>query len=328
MSFIAFRIQRQGEGVKAGFQELELDDLSPGAVVVRVLYSSINYKDALAATGRGKILRVPAVNGGIDLAGVVVSSHSDQFSPGDRVMACGAGLSESIDGGYSEFARLDAQSLIPIPNSLSDHDAMAIGTAGFTAALALIRMELNGQKPDLGPIVVTGATGGVGSFAIDFFSNKKYEVLAMTGKREAWTYLESVGAKGCLDRPVINSVPRALEKAQWGGAVDNVGGETLSWLTRTVGYFGNIACIGLAAGASLETSVMPFILRSVSLLGINSSIPKQLRDEVWGRLNADLRPSHLEKIANRTIVFEDLPSAFDAYIDGTIIGRTVVKISD
>ena len=325
MSFVAFRIHENGQ---AGFQDMEVDQLTAGQVVIKVSYSGINYKDALAATGKGRILKVPAVNGGIDLAGEVISSDSDRFKPGDRVLACGYGLSETLDGGYSEYARLDPDHLVLIPNSLSDKDAMGIGTAGFTAALALIAMEINGQTVDHGPILITGASGGVGSFSVTLFSMLGYEVTAMTGKTRAVSYLRELGSSNYLDRSSLCMGKKPLETAQWGGAVDNVGGEILSWITRTVVPRGNIASIGLVSSAVLDTTVMPFILRGISLLGINCNVSFKVRDRIWQRLGSDLKPAGLELIANRTIAFSDLPNAFDAYISGGVMGRTVVQIGD
>ena len=327
MSFKAFRIHQKEKGVRVGFEKMEISDLTPGDVVVRVQYSGINYKDALAATGSGRILRAPALNGGIDLAGEVMSSESDQFHAGDQVLACGCGLSETADGGYAEYAQVTERCLFPLPKGLTGRDAMALGTAGFTAALALIRMEENGQNTERGPILVTGASGGVGSIAIDLFAARGYEVVALTGKQEAHDYLHDLGARKCIDRNAMEMGTRPLEKALWAGAVDNTGGDTLAWLTRTVQPWGNIASIGLAGGVKLETTVMPFILRGVSLLGINSiEMPLELQASIWQRLGTDLKPVHLDRIAGRTITFDELPEAFDAYMSGSVIGRTVVEI--
>ena len=328
MSFIAFRINQDSQDVQAGFHEMEIDQLTPGQVIVRVNYSGINYKDALAATGKGRILRIPAVNGGIDLAGEVVSSDSDRFKSGDRVLACGYGLSETLDGGYAEYARLDPDHLVVIPDGLTDREAMSIGTAGFTAALALIMMEVNGQTVDHGSILVTGASGGVGSIAVNLFSMLGYNVTAVTGKAEAIDYLRELGSSNFLDRISLDMGTRPLEKAKWGGAIDNVGGELLSWITRTIRPRGNIASIGLVGSATLETTVIPFILRGISMLGINCNVPLKLRDEIWQRLGSDLKPSRLDLIANRTIKFTELPTMFDQYLGGGVIGRTVVKIRD
>jgi NADPH2:quinone reductase len=309
------------------FEPLRLDDLGPGNVVVRVQYSGINYKDALAATGAGKILRRYPLVGGIDLAGVVESSTDLRHAPGDRVLVTGCGLSETHDGGYAQYARLEGEWVIPMPEGLDAFTAMALGTAGFTAALAIHRMEHNGQTPAKGPIVVTGATGGVGSVAIDMLAGRGYEVVAVTGKPESVDYLKTLGAAQVLLRRDIDTGKRPLEAARFAGAIDNVGGETLTWLTRTVDTWGNIASIGLAGGAELHTTVMPFILRGINLLGINSSAT--LRDTrliVWNRIATDLRPRHLEQIVTRTLPFDELPGAFAGYLEGTVTGRTVVRI--
>jgi len=326
--FRAYRIDQQDGNIVAGFCRLRLDDLSSGDVVVKVSHSTINYKDALAATGKGRILRRFPLVGGIDLAGTVVSSQNDEFEPGMLVLANGGGLSETRDGGYAEYARLPAEAVVPIPAEMSAAQAMQIGTAGYTAALAIHRMEQNGQDPANGPVVVTGASGGVGSLAIDMLSGRGYEVVALTGKQNEVDYLRSIGAGKVLLRSEVDYGRRPMEKAEWAGAIDNLGGEALAWLTRTVGYGGNIACIGLAAGIELNTTVLPFILRAVCLLGVNSvDTPRDLRLAVWRRIGSDLRPSHLDQIAGNTIGFSDLPKKFNAFIDGTVVGRTVVEIA-
>ena len=327
--FKAFRIHQENGGIVARFEPLTLEDLTPGEVVIRVAYSGINYKDALAATGTGKILRKFPLVGGIDLAGVVESSSDERYKAGDAVLVTGCDLSELYDGGYAEVARMKGDWVIPMPAGLDARAAMAIGTAGFTAALAIHRMEQNGQEPVNGPIVVTGATGGVGSVAIDMLSARGYEVIAVTGKAQATDYLKALGATRVLLRQDIDFGSRPLEAAKFQGAIDNVGGETLTWLTRTVSYGGNIASVGLAASAKLETTVMPFILRAVSLLGINSSAtPRDLRLAVWKRIAGDLAPRHLDRIMTQEIAFDALPAAFPPYIKGDVIGRTVVRIRE
>jgi len=326
-NFRAYRIDEQDGEIVAAFKELSIDDLTEGNVVVRVSHSTINYKDALAATGKGKILRRYPLNGGIDLAGVVVSSEDAEFQPGTEVLVNGCGLSETIDGGYSEYARLTSESLVPIPDGMTTVEAMQIGTAGYTAALAIHRMEQNGQTPDQGPVVVTGATGGVGSIAIDMLQRRGYEVFAVTGKDSEEAYLTEIGASRVLLRDDIDLGKRPMEKAEWAGAIDNLGGDYLTWLTRTMRYGGNIASIGLAASPVLNTTVLPFILRAVCLLGINSvETPRDLRRAVWSRIGSNLKPRHLARIGHRTISFDELPGAFQAYIDGKITGRTVVEI--
>jgi len=325
--FKAYRIHEENGRVAARFEMLELADLSEGDVVIRVTWSGINYKDALAATGAGKILRKHPLVGGIDLAGVVDSSSDARYKPGDPVLVTGCELSETHDGGYAQFARVHGDWVIPIPAGLDDRSAMALGTAGFTAALAIHRMEENGQRPAKGPIVVTGATGGVGSVAIDMLGSRGYEVIAVSGKEKSIGYLKSLGAARVLLRQSIDYGSRPLERAQFAGAIDNVGGDVLAWLTRTVGYGGNIASVGLAGSAKLETTVMPFILRAVNLLGINSSGPsRELRLALWKRIATDLAPRHLDKIVTRELEFDALPTAFAAYIEGAVIGRTVVRI--
>ena len=326
-NFRAFRINELDGKITAGFETLSLDDLSEGDVVIKVSHSTINYKDALAATGKGRILRRYPLNGGIDLAGTVVSSEDADLQPGDAVLVNGCGLSETVDGGYSEYARVDGQSVVPIPEGMSESQAMQIGTAGYTAALAVHRMEQNGQLPENGPVVVTGATGGVGSIAIDMLAGRGYEVVAVTGKASEEDYLKNIGASRIMLREEIDLGKRPMEKAEWAGAIDNLGGDYLTWLTRTTKYGGNIASIGLAASFELNTTVIPFILRAVCLLGINSvDTPRDLRLAVWNRIGADLKPQHLDTIGHRTIGFDELPDAFQAYIEGTVTGRVVVKI--
>ena len=326
-TFKAYRIHEIDKKVVARFEDLTLDDLAPGEVVVRVLYSDVNYKDALAATGAGRILRRYPLVGGIDLAGVVESSQDPRCKPGDAVLVTGCGLSEVHDGGYAEYARLKGDWVIPMPEGIDAFTAMSLGTAGFTAALAIHRMEHNGQSPARGPVVVTGATGGVGSIAIDMLAGRGYEVVAVTGKAESAEYLKSLGASQVLLRGEVDHGKRPIESARWAGAIDNVGGETLAWLTRTVDNWGNIASIGLTGGAELHTTVMPFIIRGVNLLGINSAATlRDTRLVVWQRIATDLKPRHLDRIVTRTIPFAGLPGAFDALLAGSITGRTVVKI--
>jgi NADPH2:quinone reductase len=325
-SFKAYRIHLEDGRIVARFEQLSLEDLAPGEVVIRVSHSGINYKDALAATGAGKILRRYPLVGGIDLAGVVESSSDARYRPGEAVLVTGCALSETHDGGYAQLARVRGDWVIPLPAGLSAFEAMALGTAGFTAALAIHRMEQNGQSPQGGAIAVTGASGGVGSVAVDMLATRGYRVVAVSGKSSAVPYLRELGAQEVLARQGIDLGSRPLESARFGGAIDNLGGELLTWLTRSVDFWGNIASIGLAAGAELNTTVLPFILRGVSLLGINSSAtPRELRLAVWQRIATDLKPRHLARIVTRTIAFEELPQAFPAYLDGAVTGRTVVR---
>jgi acrylyl-CoA reductase (NADPH) len=327
-SFKAFRIHETDGKISARFEDLTVDALTPGEVVVEVQYSDINYKDALAATGAGKILRRYPLVGGIDLAGVVKSSDDPRYEAGDAVLVTGSGLSESFDGGYAELARVKAESVISMPPGLDAFRAMALGTAGFTAALAIHRMERNGQAPDRGPVVVTGATGGVGSLAIDMLAARGYEVVAVTGKSASTDYLKSLGASKVVMRSELDLGTKPLEAARYAGAIDSVGGEMLAGLTRHMDFWGNIASVGLVGGYEIATTVMPFILRGINLLGINSSATRRAeRLEVWQRIATDLAPRHLARIVSRTISFAELPGAFQPYIDGKVAGRTVVRIA-
>jgi acrylyl-CoA reductase (NADPH) len=326
-TFQAFRIHEAQGKIAARFEALTLADLSPGDVVVRVTHSSVNYKDALAATGAGKILRRYPLVGGIDFAGVIESSNDARFHAGEPVLVTGCSLSETHDGGYAEYARVPGDWVIAMPAGLNARSAMALGTAGFTAALAIHLMQKNEQTPRGGAIVVTGATGGVGSIAIDMLARLGYEVIAVSGKAHAIEYLKSLGAARVLMRDEIDLGTKPLEAAQFGGAIDSVGGQLLGWLTRSVGFHGNIASIGMAGGAELHTSVMPFILRGVNLLGINSSAtPRALRLAVWNRIATDLAPRHLERIVTSTVAFADLPRAFAPLLEGRVLGRTLVTI--
>ena len=325
--FRAYRIDEQDGKTVAGFRELEIDDLTEGNVVVKVSHSTINYKDALAGTGKGKIMRTYPMVGGIDVAGTVIASESERFAPGDEVLVTGAGLSETRDGGYAEYLRLDSAWVIPLPPGLSALEAMTIGTAGFTAALSLFRMEQNGQSPDQGPVVVTGATGGVGSIAIDILSNAGYEVHAISGKEEHFGWLAALGAEECISRHELEWGQRPLESARWAGCIDSVGGATLSGICAAIRPWGNIAACGLAGGISLKTTVMPFIIRGVSLLGIDSpQCPYPIREKVWSKLAADWKPRNLEAIRNRVVGLDDLNDIFGGMLEGQSLGRIVVEL--
>jgi len=326
-SFRAFRIRNDDDGYRSGVELVGLDDLSEGDVTIRTHYSSVNYKDALAGTGKGKIAGVFPINGGIDVAGEVVASESKAFSPGDAVLVNGCRLSQQRDGGYSEYLRLDSADIVPLPDGLTPREAMILGTAGFSAALGLYRMEALGQHPDQGPILVTGATGGVGSFVIDILTTAGYEAHAISGKVNEFDYLESLGATQCISRHDLHWGQKPLEKARWAGAFDNVGGEMLSGLTRVVDFYGNIAVCGLAGGVSLNTTVMPFILRGVSLVGVSSeNCPHDLRVKLWRRLAGAWKPRHLERICHREVGMEALPEVFGSMLAGESFGRTIVKL--
>jgi putative YhdH/YhfP family quinone oxidoreductase len=325
-TFRAFRIHSEG-GHRAGIESIALDDLSPGEVVIRAAYSSVNYKDALAGTGTGKILRRFPLVGGIDVAGHVLASTDPKFKEGDAVLCTGSGLSETRDGGYSEIVRLPAEWTIPLPAGLSLREAMVLGTAGFTAGLSLLRMEMNGQGPAMGPVVVTGATGGVGSLALDILTRAGYEAHAISGKAEHADFLRRLGATEVFPRDTLDPATRPLENARWAGAIDNVGDPALAALTRVIQPYGNIASCGLAGGPGLATTVMPFIIRGVSLLGIASAgTARGQREQVWERLAGPWKPAHLDAICTREAALEQLPDVFPAMLAGRSFGRTVVRI--
>ena len=327
--FKAYRLTEADKKVRAEFVDLSLDELDAGDVTVRVAYSDVNYKDALAATGKGRILRRPVCIGGIDFSGTVVASDNPRFSKGDAVLGVGFDLGVAHHGGYAEYARVPADWLVKLPQGMSLWDAMAFGTAGFTAGIAIVRMEQNGLKPANGPVVVSGATGGVGCIAVAALKNLGYHVVALTGKANEAQWLKDIGAAEVKLRSELDLAKvKPLDRATWAGAVDNLGGEVLAWMASTMKFNGVIASIGLAASASLNTTVMPFILRGVSLLGINSTdAPSpQLRAEVWRRLGGDLRPAKLKDMVE-TIPFDRLPSAFDRFINAQVRGRVVVDLA-
>jgi putative YhdH/YhfP family quinone oxidoreductase len=325
-TFRAFRIHNDDAGYHAGIESMQVDELSPGEVVIRTAYSAVNYKDALAGTGRGKILRRFPLNGGIDVAGHVARSSDPRFKEGDAVLCTGCGLSETRDGGYAEYARLKAEWAIPLPTSLSLREAMILGTAGFTAALALFRMRDNRQAPELGPIAITGATGGVGTLAVAIFSRAGFETHAISGKPEHADFLRTLGAREVLDRHHLQLGERALESARFGGAVDSAGGALLAQLLACTQPYGNVASIGLAADSNLAATVMPFIIRGVSLLGIASAgTARDIRGAIWQHLASDWKPAHLDSICTREVGLDELPTVFEPMLSGRSLGRTLVR---
>lgn len=328
MKFRAYRIFNEENKVVSRWVDMTLDELDPGEIVIRTAYSSVNYKDALAATGAGKIIRRFPCVGGIDAAGVVVSSLSPHFSPGDKVLVTGYEMGVAHDGGFAELVRAPADWVLHLPLGLSLHDAMALGTAGFTAALSIYRLQQNDVRPESGKVVVTGATGGVASLAISMLKRLRYHVVAITGKESEHGYLKSLGADEILPRNAVDAnATRPLEKAQWAGALDSVGGATLAWLTRTMQQNGVIASFGNAGGVELNTTVLPFILRGVRLIGIDSAATNMpLRHEIWKRLANEWRPQQLDNLS-RTLPFEQLPEALEKMLGNHMHGRTVIKIS-
>ena len=315
--------------VKAEFVDMTLDDLDPGDVVVRVAYSDVNYKDALAATGKGRILRRASCVGGIDLSGTVVSSTHSGFKKGDAVVGIGYDLGVSHHGGYAQYARMPGEWLMKLPQGMSLWDAMAFGTAGYTAGIAIVRMEHEGLKPANGPVLVNGATGGVGSIALAALAKTGYEVVALTGKESEASWLKKLGARDILLRSSLNLEKiKPLDKSTWAGAIDNLGGDVLAWICSTMKENGVIGSIGLAASPNLNTSVMPFILRGVRLLGINSGeSSNDVREKVWRRLAGDLKPPLLKEMA-RTVPFSQLPAVFDDFINAKVTRRVVVDLEE
>ncbi|MDE1942083.1 MAG: oxidoreductase [Betaproteobacteria bacterium] len=328
MPFKAYRVDAVDGRVSGKIVTLELSDLPPGDVLIRAEYSSVNYKDALAGTGMGKIMRRMPLTGGIDVAGTVEASTDARFKAGDPVLVTGYDLGVAHDGGYARYVRVPADWVVRRPDGLDARQAMALGTAGFTAALSVVRLEQNGLKPENGPVVVTGATGGVGSLALEFLAGLGYAVTAVTGKADRADYLRTLGAREVLLRADIDFGSRPLEKALWAGAVDPVGVSMLAWLTRTMQPHGSIASSGLTGGIELHTTVMPFILRGINLLGIDSvTCPMPLRLEVWRRLATDLRPRHWADLVHE-ITLEGLDAVFERLMKGEGLGRTVVRLMD
>jgi NADPH2:quinone reductase len=326
-SFKAFRVFEHDGKISGRVVDLSLADLSPGDVVIKASHSSVNYKDALAGTGSGKIMRKFPLVGGIDVAGTVAESTDARFKAGDAVLVTGYDLGVAHDGGYAAYVRVPADWVVPVPPGMSAFDAMVIGTAGFTAGLSIVEMERNGLTPAKGPVIVTGATGGVGSLAVQCLAARGYKVTALTGKEQEQQYLRELGASDVLLRGTLQMGTKPLEKTMWAGAVDPVGGDVLAWLTRTMMYGGCIASSGLTGGIELKTTVMPFILRAVKLLGIDSAMcPAGERANVWRRLATDLKPAHLGATAH-TIALDELASAFATLLKGGARGRYVVSLS-
>jgi acrylyl-CoA reductase (NADPH) len=318
----AFVAEKGDDGVDRGLRTVSAAELGDGDVVVRVDCSSVNYKDALATIPKGQVARISPLIPGIDLAGTVVEGPGE----GSEVLAHGYDLGVAHHGGYAEYARVPGDWVVPLPDGMSTKQAMAIGTAGFTAALAVARLEQRGLQPGDGPVLVTGATGGVGSTAVSILAARGYEVVASTGK-DAREYLEGLGASEILGREDVAGDGKPLGKQRWAAAVDSVGGATLAALLPQIRYGGAVAATGLTAGVKVETTVMPFILRSVALLGIDSvQTPMEERAEVWRRLADDLRPPQLDDAIAREISLDELEPALDAILKGGLTGRTVVRV--
>lgn len=327
-SFNAFVVDKRDGSFSAGVRQLALADLPAGEVTVRVQFSSINYKDGLACAEVNRVVTAYPMVPGIDLAGTVAESSDARFQVGQEVVAIGRGLGTAHFGGFSEFARVPADWLEPLPDGLMLKEAMALGTAGFTAALAIQRLEDNGLRPGHGRVLVTGATGGVGSTAVSMLAGLGYEVSASTGKAEAHDFLRGLGATEILGRDEVSAAAGApLEAERWAGAIDPVGGSTLAYLLRTTRYGGSVASCGLTGGPELNTTVGPFILRGVNLLGIESVMcPVDVRGALWRRLGADLKPAHLTAGIAHEVDLDGVAAVVAQILTGAVTGRTIVRL--
>lgn len=327
MDYRAFRIHDAKNNFHAGVESLPVDAIaSPekDEVLIRVAWSGVNYKDALAGTGKFKILRKSPLTGGIDLAGTVVASRYADVAVDDEVLLNGSGLSEIRDGGYAKYARVPGELVVPMPAALDARKAMLIGTAGFTAAQAIDLMQTNGQTPDCGPIAVTGASGGVGSFAVYLLAKLGYECVAVSRKAEAHEYLKKLGAARVIEAVPESDVP--LASAKWGGAIDNLGGRTLANLLKSTRELGCVASIGLAQSAELSCTVLPLIIRGIRLLGVTSAnCPQATRREIWKRLGEEWLPDCFADVEADVVGLEALPDAFERILSGKLCGRILVS---
>jgi acrylyl-CoA reductase (NADPH) len=325
-TFKAIRIDKAEKGQSVALVDFDEKDLMDGDVTVRVDWSTVNYKDGLALTGKAPVVRRFPMIPGIDLAGVVETSSSPAWKAGDQVILDGFGLGETHLGGYAEKARVKSEWLVPLPRGMSGREAMAIGTAGYTAMLAVMALEHHGLTPDRGPVVVTGAAGGVGSVAIAILAKLGYRVIASTGRSQEAAYLRDLGAAEVIERAQLSGQPRPLAKERWAGGIDTVGSTTLANVLSMTSYGGAVAACGLAGGMDLPTSVAPFILRGVCLLGIDSVMcPLERRQEAWNRLASDLDRGKLAAMTSEVGLGQALDFG-SAILDGRVRGRIVVKI--
>lgn len=328
-TFNALVVNKEDEQFSVDIKKLTLDDLPEGDVIIKVQYSSVNYKDSLATIPNGNIVSTYPFVPGIDMAGIVVSSADPRFQEGDEVIATSYEIGVSHYGGYSEYARIPANWIVPLPEGLSLKEAMVIGTAGFTAALSVQRLLDNGVTPDSGKVLVTGATGGVGSFAVSILSTLGFTVEASTGKEEAASFLTSLGASSIVSRhDVFDGKVRALGKQKWAAAVDPVGGEPLAALLSQIQYGGSVAVSGLTAGTKLPATVFPFILRGINLLGIDSVYcPMETRLSIWERLATDFKPADFNRFIQEEVTLQELPNALSIPLEGKARGRILVNCS-
>ena len=326
-SFRGLVAERQGDEVKRGLTELSADELGEGEVTVRVSWSSVNYKDALAVSAKGRVARIDRLVPGIDLAGEVVASSSPDFGEGEEVLAHGHDIGVAHHGGFAEYARVPAGWVLPLPSGLTARRAMAVGTAGFTAGLSVTQLEARGLEAVQGPVLVLGATGGVGSIAVALLAARGYEVHASTGKADQADFLRGLGAVEVLAREDTVPGKRPLEKERWAACVDPVGGAALAFALSTLRYGGAVASSGMTGGTKLETTVLPFILRGVAVLGVDSvNAPTTIRRRVWEELGSALEPSVLDGLTSE-VALEDLDQHLDEVLSGGSSGRTVVRIA-
>jgi acrylyl-CoA reductase (NADPH) len=325
--FRALVVEKTEDLFSLNVKELTFDDLPQGDVTIRVAYSSVNYKDGLACIPNGRIVKSYPFVPGIDLSGTVVDSRDPRFREGDEVIVTSYELGVSHFGGFSEYARVPADWVVKLPQGLTLKEAMALGTAGFTAGLSIQRLEENGVNPDRGPVIVTGATGGVGSTAVAMLAKTGYHVAASTGKASEHEYLRKIGATEILSRDEVTDTSRPLQKERWAAAVDPVGGRTLAYLLSATKYGGSVAVSGLTGGSEFAGTVFPFILRGINLLGIDSVYcPMDVRVQLWERMASDLKPENLLDSIGYEITLEELPSTLSAILKGEVRGRTIVRM--
>ncbi|UFT99115.1 acryloyl-CoA reductase [Radiobacillus kanasensis] len=326
-SFQAFILNQKGDQIDGKVDKLSMNDLPREGVLIKVEYSSVNYKDGMTKVPNNPIIKKYPMVPGIDLAGEVVESDDSRFSKGDKVIATSYEIGVSHFGGYSEYARIPGSWIVPLPKDLTTLESMVLGTAGFTAALSIQRLEDNGITPEKGKVLVTGATGGVGSIAVSILARRGYQVVASTGKKDSHEYLKKIGAEEVIHRDeVYNGDIKAIDKARWIAAVDPVGGKPLASLLTKIAYGGSVAVSGLTGGVEVPTAVHPFILRGINLLGIDSvNCPMEIRKTIWERLSTDLKPNTLNEVV-KEIRLEDLSNAFDQILQGKALGRMVVKL--
>ena len=324
-----FRVHKLDKGLRSGFEKQAFEPIANEQVRIKIHHSSINYKDALGVTGKGKIFRKFPIVPGIDAVGEVVESKYAGCPSGSSVLVTGCGLGELYDGGYGEYVTVPGDWVVGLPDGLSMKEAMILGTAGFTAAICVHRLELNGLKPSDGPVLVTGASGGVGSVAIDILTTRSYEVVAVSGKSTSATYLKSIGAAEVISPDQLMGLKRPLESVKYAAAIDNLGGTALSGVLSCIDLWGSVASVGLALSHELHTTVMPFILRGVSLLGISSTnCPYPLRKDLWRKLAGEYKPKNLDKIMNGELPLSQIEQAFIPFIERKTSGRYIVNCQE